>query len=733
MYTFDNLRITPLTPRLLRVEHTKNSTFTDAPTQTVQNREFPCFIHTVEKRGNRIILETQEVQFILSAGSGRLLCAMDRCAGKRLSKRGNLRGTRRTLDVTFGRVPVGKGILSRGGLAVLDDSRSLVFTDGGEIVPRTAQGTDRYYFAYGRGYRMALRDFFCLTGHAPVIPRPALGNWWSRYKAYTQEEYLALMKRFQTEGIPLSVGTVDMDWHLVDLSGVPGAVPKAGKGKTVYPSGWTGYTWNTALFPDYKAFLAELHGMGLQTALNLHPADGVRPFECQYKAMCQSMGLDAAKKEPIPFDLADLAFRKAYFEVLHRPYERDGVDFWWIDWQQGRKSSVPGLDPLWQCNHWHTKEATRGGREGIILSRYAGAGSHRYPLGFSGDTFINWSVLRFQPEFTAVAANIGYGWWSHDIGGHMLGRIDDELYLRWLQFGVFSPVNRLHSTNNPFAGKEPWKRGEDVRRFAGDLLRLRHRLVPYIYSIGAAHSRGGDAPCTPIYHAYPDTPAAYQYKNSYFFGSELLAAPITRKTSHRTRRAWVTLWLPPGVWTDIFTGQRYAGGQVITVWRGIDKIPVFAKAGAMLPLAPESTANGCPIPEVLELHIWRGSSTYTLHEECGTVRFTLTDSGDALSLIAESEAPRELLLVFRDCRGTQGEELRIPFTAGPRAAITVSVMPLPQACRTDRLSDIISAFQMHTLTKDRLWGRKWLKDPRLETLKGPKDCRGVLREVLLSE
>lgn len=114
------------------------------------------------------------------------------------------------------------------------------------------------------------------------------------------------------------------------------------------------------------------------------------------------------------------------------------------------------LDPLWLLNHYHYQDSCKNAEGGVILSRYAGPGSHRYPVGFSGDTIISWNSLRFQPYFTATASNIGYSWWSHDIGGHMLGDYDEELQTRWLQFGVFSPITRLHSSRSPFNSKEPW-------------------------------------------------------------------------------------------------------------------------------------------------------------------------------------------------------------------------------------------------------------------------------------
>lgn len=119
----------------------------------------------------------------------------------------------------------------------------------------------------------------------------------------------------------------------------------------------------------------------------------------------------------------------------------------------------------------------------LILSRYAGPGSHRYPVGFSGDTVVSWESLKFQPYFTSTASNIGYGWWSHDIGGHMLGVRDEELEARWYQLGVFSPINRLHSSLSPFVGKEPWNFQQPVRDIMRDALILRHRLIPYLHTM----------------------------------------------------------------------------------------------------------------------------------------------------------------------------------------------------------------------------------------------------------
>ena len=232
--------------------------------------------------------------------------------------------------------------------------------------------------------------------------------------------------------------------------------------------------------------MAELHERGLAVSLNVHPADGVRAHEDAYPKVAERMGIDPASKLPVNFDPADPEFLEAYLEELHHPLEDDGVDFWWLDWQQGEVTKLPGLDPLWLLNHFHFLDSARNGRRPLTFSRYAGIGSHRYPVGFSGDTVVCWASLEFQPEFTATASNAGYGWWSHDIGGHFFGVKDDELVTRWVQLGVFSPILRLHSTADRFIAKEPWRFGEVARRLIGESLRLRHRLVPYIAHDGPA-------------------------------------------------------------------------------------------------------------------------------------------------------------------------------------------------------------------------------------------------------
>ncbi len=525
--------------------------------------------------------------------------------------------------MTRGAIEIGDGLMSVNGVAVIDDTKSLILNEDGTIGERRKTQKDEYYFAYNHDYRGCLKDFFSLCGEVPLVPRFCLGNWWSRYKAYSQKEYTELMQQFLDRKIPITVATIDMDWHWVDVKKRFG---KSGSKFSVLPNttdfifqgdGWTGYSWNTELFPDYKGFLKWLHEKNFKVTVNLHPAQGVRFFEDMYEEMAVRMGIDPASKKRIEFDFTDPDYIDGYFNILHKPYEKDGVDFWWIDWQQGKNTKLKNLDPLWALNHYHTMVDANSEKRPLILSRFAEVGSHRYPLGFSGDTFINWECLDFQPYFTSTATNIGYTWWSHDIGGHQMCSKDDELYTRWVQYGLYSPIMRLHSTSNEFMGKEPWKHNYQAEKIAVNCLRERHALIPYLYSMNYRTHHHGIALCEPLYYEYPEDKQAYNFKNQYFFGSELMVAPITKKMNTKTFLSDVEVYLPKGRWTDIYTGAIYEGGQVVKMHRGIETIPVLAKQGAIIPMSANCTDNNCENPKDMILKVFRGNNTFELYEDDG--------------------------------------------------------------------------------------------------------------------
>ena len=224
--------------------------------------------------------------------------------------------------------------------------------------------------------------------------------------------------------------------------------------------------------------------------------------------------------------------------------------------------------------------------------------------------------MNFQPYFTATASNIGYSWWSHDIGGHMNGTRDDELFVRWVQFGVFSPIMRLHSTCNDFSGKEPWNYNDIANAIIKKYLRLRQRLIPYLYTMNLKTHKDALPLILPIYYLEADNEKAYNYPNEYYFGEDLLVCPITEKGDELSKLSRVKAYLPKGYWVDIFTGIKYAGEREIEIYRSLDDIAVFARLGSILPLDARKSGNEIDNPNELDLHVFAGADgSYSLAED----------------------------------------------------------------------------------------------------------------------
>ncbi len=599
----DRYRITVLTDGLLRLEYSADG-FEDRASAFALFRDLPVPRYRVIDGRQHLEILTDRLHLVYDRGpfttSGLSIQIRGNVSSYhsvwRFGDAGtNLGGTARTLDNADGAVDLEPGVASRWGYAVLDDSTTPVLDGAGWVEPRSGDRTDLYFFGYGRDYAGAVAALYAVSGATPVLPRFALGNWWSRYHPYSADEYLALMDRFTAEGIPLSVAVLDMDWHLVDVDPAHG-------------SSWTGYSWNRELFPDPAGFLQALHERNLRVTLNVHPADGVRAFEDLYPQMSAELGRDPGSGDPIAFDVTDPEFLAAYFDVLHRTLERQGVDFWWIDWQSGSHSRIAGIDPLWMLNHFHFLDSGREGRRPLTFSRYAGPGSHRYPVGFSGDTVVSWESLAFQPYFTATAANIGYGWWSHDIGGHMFGRKDDELATRWVQLGAFSPILRLHSSLSAFNTKEPWRFGDRAQNIMTRYLRLRHRLLPYLHTMNHRAARDGAPLVQPMYWLHPEAAQAYRVPNQFAFGTQLLVVPVTTPVHRELLMAPVPAWLPAGRWTDLFTGLHYDGDREVVLYRGLAEIPVLARAGAIVPLTADAIpGNDTDNPAAFEVLVVVGA------------------------------------------------------------------------------------------------------------------------------
>lgn len=592
-----NARFTLLTPQLIRMEWSADGRFEDHASLVFINRKLPVPEFTSRAEGDRLVIDTGKLRLSYRRESGSFTAdnlevkltvnGKDVIWHPGTEDKGNLRGTTRTLDGVRGSTPLEPGLLSRDGWVVVDDSERPTFdeSDWPWVMPRpVGERKDLYFFGYGHDFKTALYDFTRIAGKIPMPPRFALGFWWSRYWAYTDTEFKELVREFENHNVPLDVLVIDMDWHQTfDLRWDRAEKDQAGE-----PLGWTGYTWNPAYFPDPHAFLSWCKSKGLKTPLNLHPASGVQPFERHYPEMARAMGIDPAAKKYVPFDIVDKKFATNFLNTVLQPLEKEGVDFWWLDWQQWSKTKIPGVTPTWWLNYvFFTDMERRGMARPIIVHRWGGLGNHRYEIGFSGDAISVWESLAFQPYFTATASNVGFGYWSHDIGGHMPGAVSPELYTRWIQFGAFSPILRTHTTKNPEAERRIWAYPVDYFKVMRSAIILRYSLIPYIYTQSRRAYESGVSILRPMYYDWPDAPETYDFTGQYLFGDEMLVAPVTSPVDTMSALVTKKVWLPPGSWFEWATGTRLRGPGVVERSYAIDEIPVFVKAGAIIPMQDE--------------------------------------------------------------------------------------------------------------------------------------------------
>lgn len=525
------------------------------------------------------------------------------------------------------------GLLSRSGYFLFNDSNSPVIDPVADwAADRGApEKLDYYLFAYGRDYAKALRDYRRLFGPTPLLSRYSLGLWYSRYPTFQESRLRELVGEFAAHGLPLDVMVLDLEWHR---------------------HGWYGYEWDRNHIPDPEGFLAFLHEQGIFATLNLHPNSIPVEDARLEKFLCEA-GIDPQTAESQTceargsrvfrgFEFGNRRHAEAFLNVFLRPVEKAGCDFWWIDGDVPCLS-VPVEQQFW-TNHVFYRDAEKNApnRRPMIFSRSPGFGSHRYPFHFTGDTYSQWEVLHSQVEYTLRAGHMGLSSVTHDIGGHMheFDYLDSEMYARWVQFGVLSPIVRLHSAGG--GERIPWNYGEKVFESIRTALRLRMELLPYLYTL--AHE--AHATCLPICRsnclANPDWEKGYDIWDSYYIGDRIYAAPIVTPGNFRK------VTLPPGGWYFAQTGERISsnGTEPHSIVALVTDIPPhYYRAGKLIVKQPYAQ-RAASLPETLVVEIYADdfvSDFFDLYEDDGVsrayraggsavTRFSVTGTKDELTL-----------------------------------------------------------------------------------------------------
>lgn len=638
-------RITVLTERLLRLEYSRTGNFIDAPTQFAYRRDFKQPLFTVRQDNKFLQLTTKyfslEYTKEASFDGGKLdpmknlkikLQNQDKTWYYHHPEARNFYGINLAVDTKKAPDKVQKALYSIDGFASFDDSNHLVFQPDGTLTPRLDGDIDIYVFLYGKDFHLALKDYFYLTGEPPLLPRYALGTWWSRNKSYTQNEVLEVIEDFKQSDIPLTVFLFDKDWH----------VRQIGEEKLD-----TGYTFNQNLLPNPVELFQKLHEENIKIGLNINPKQGIYPHEAFYAQACSYLGITGNKI--IMFDPLNPKFLDIYMKVFLHPLENIGVDFFWNDYD------VENYQYLWLLNHYQYLDSGRNpNKRSMLLARNGLIASHRYPVLYSGKTEVSWEMLRKIPFYNMNASNGGVSWWSHDIGGNHGGIEESELYIRYVELGVFSPIVRFNAARGVYYKKEPWLWDIKTKTIVSKYLNLRSRLIPYLYTEAYNYYKDGKPLIEPFYYKNEWVYDDVVYRNQYFFGSQLLIAPILDRKDSVMNRTIQKFYIPDGTWYDFKTGKKFPGNKKYVSFYQEEDYPIFAKSGAIIPLAGVESSKSYENPKELEIHIFPGqNNSYVLFEDDG-ISGKYKDGFFLKTLIDYNYLKNNYTVIIRSLEGKSG-------------------------------------------------------------------------------
>ena len=607
----NNYRITILTDRLIRFEYNIGGEFLDWPTEFAINRDFPEVTLKFEEDSKYIELEGKYFALLYQKEKPFL--------GPKYAPDINLKVVLKNTDKVWyfdhpeaknykstafeinnenpSKTKLINGLFSLDGFASFDDSESLIMMQDKTLFKPKTRRVDTYLFIYKNDFGLCLKDYFTLTGVSPMIPRYALGIWWNRDKIYSFENIKTLIKAFNRYRIPMSTLLLSEFWHLKNIED--------------YNKFKTGFTFDTGLFPNPTEFVNYMHQRGIRIGINIDPSEGVYPHEQGYEAFAAALNI--TNKKTIPFNILDPKFMNAYFKFLIEPLKQYGIDYFWIDY----KADIVQLRAL---NYYHDKYMKEDKNiRGLLLTRNALVASHRYPVNYSGETFVNWETLDYLPSYNSRSANIGVTWQSHDVGGYKNGIEDSELYTRHVQLATFSPIFRFSARRGLYYKREPWLWDNNTYNIVREYCTLRHRLIPYIYTEGYHYHKDYLPVIQPLYYSYPEIIDEPNYKNEYFFGKALLIAPITKPKDLVMNRSVERIYLPKGTWYEFKNGKKFLGDKRYVTFFKDEDYPVFARAGAIIPLANlEENLNITNNPKSMEIHIFPGANNeYDLYEDDG--------------------------------------------------------------------------------------------------------------------
>lgn len=490
-------------------------------------------------------------------------------------------------------------------------------------------GCADYYFLFGGGSGdgviAQMRD---LTGQAPLMPLWMYGFNQSRERYKTQQELLEVVAKYRSLKVPLD--GIIQDWQYWGRD-----------------SNWNAMSFDKTSFPDPKGMADQVHKMNAHLFVVAWPGVGpLTPLYKEFKEKNMLINFDTwpPKSGVKPYDVYNPEARNIYWDYLNKGVFSIGTDGWWLDSSEpdhinlkdrdfdqptylGSFRSVRNAFPIQHVGGvYDNQRKTTSAKRVTILTRSAFAGQQRYAATtWSGDVGSNWPVFARQIPAGLNFSLSGIPYWNTDIGGFFAGSFVkgggaknpefQELYTRWMQFATFTPMMRSHGTDVPREIYQFGQRGEKIFDVQEKFIKLRYSLLPYLYSTAWNVTANSGSFMRALYLDFPDDKQVYDIGNQYLFGRSLLVRPVTDKAAQTA-----SVYLPAGAsWYDFWTGELLTGGRTLVRETPIDILPLFVKAGSILPWGPQVQYAGEKKWDKLELRIYPGADAdFTLYEDDNT-------------------------------------------------------------------------------------------------------------------
>ena len=591
----DKYRITVLTERLVRLEYNVNGIFEDYPTELVWYRNFPKPEFSVNETTRTLNIKTRyfELNYIKEKKFSSTLnknLKIDLIGSDKYWYYGHPEIRNYSAGV-FGLNDTNdkklrKSLYSLDGFVSIDDSKSSIILENGVFKKRDNTGIDIYVFLYGNDFYYCLNDYFMITGYPPLIPRYALGNWWSKDDFYNEFDVAHIVKKFEDNNIPISLFVLNK-WQTENSFEF------------------------SEMYKDPKSISNYLHSKNIKLGLSVEDPKLFKVNTKSFDKLKQYLSVD--KNGNIPFNVFDARNIEAFLNILIHPLNNVGVDFYSLE--TFNKNNLERLSIL---KHYLYYDTLKNNLNRPLISAYNYlVAPHRYPILYAGKSDVSWETLKKIPVFNSSVSNMGVSFFSHDAGGSSNGIEDNELFTRFIQLATFSPILRLGSDSGKYYKREPWKWGLKTKEITTDYLNLRHKLIPYLYTESYKYFKYGKPLIEPIYYRYPSTYDDLLYKDEYFFGSTFLVSPITEKKDYLMNRVIHKMFIPDGMWYDFFTGKQFKGNKRYTSFYKDQEYPVFVKAGSIIPMSLNKL-NDTSSPSNMEIQVFPGANnTYSIYEDDG--------------------------------------------------------------------------------------------------------------------